>query len=181
MSVTARYGFDPAEHYQAARAVTRLTWFRWLPWIAGGIVFIYVLVDVVLPGWGDRDALSLFIEASPYLLVGAFWIALLPWSQRRAARKLVKRDPSVRGPQERSVDALGFHSRGNGVNLDVPWHAMARAVETDRFFLFFYNKQCAYYIPKRALSDTQCDEVRTLMRGAGMEGATARVAATTGE
>lgn len=178
MSVTTTYDFDPKEHYQAARAVTRLTWFRWLPWLAGGFMVLFALVDVVVPGWGDADALSLFIEASPYLLVGAFWIALIPWSQRRAARKLSKRDPSVRGPQERSVDAVGYHSLGNGVRVEVPWHAMARAVETDRFFLFFYNKQCAYYIPKRALSDAQCAEVRTLMRAAGMESVPSSTSAT---
>lgn len=47
---------------------------------------------------------------------------------------------------------------------------MARAVESDRFFLFFYNKQCAYYLPKRALSNPQCAEVRALMKRAGTEG-----------
>lgn len=179
MSVTTTYEFDPREHYKAARAVTRLTWFRWVPWIAVGITLLLVLVEVILPHWGEFDAWEIFLTSLPWLLLGVFWIALLPWSQRRAARKLVKRDPSVRGPQERSVDATGFHSLGNGVRLDVPWHAMARAVETDQFFLFFYNKQCAYYVPKRALSDSQCAEVRTLMRAAGMEAVAPPVAATT--
>ena len=178
MSVTATYDFDPKEHYQAARAVTRLTWFRWVPWIAVGIVLLLVLVEVVLPHWGEFDAWELFLTSLPWLLLGVFWIALIPWSQRRAARKLAKRDPSVRGPQKRSVDAAGYHSLGNGVRVEVPWHAMARAVETDRFFLFFYNKQCAYYIPKRALSDPQCAEVRTLMEAAGTEGAVPTISAT---
>lgn len=104
------------------------------------------------------------LDALPWVIIGAFWLEFIPWLQRRAARKLPARDASVRGPQERAVDATGYHSRGNGVHLDVPWHAMVRGVETDQFFLFFYNKQCAYYLPKRALSETQCADVRALLR-----------------
>ena len=54
------------------------------------------------------------------------------------------------------MDAAGYHSRGNGVALDIPWHAVARAIETDEFFLLFYNKQFAYYLPKRAFAARSC-------------------------
>ncbi len=169
MSVTVTYDFDPKEHYKAARAVTRLTWFRWVPWIAAAIVLLLLAVEVFLPHWGEYDAWELFMTSLPWLLLGVFWIALLPWSQRRGARRIAKRDPSVRGPQERTIDEAGYHALGNGVRVEVPWHAMAKAVESDRFFLFFYNKQCAYYIPKRVLSDSQSADVRTLMKAAGTE------------
>jgi hypothetical protein len=66
----------------------------------------------------------------------------------------------VRGPQERTVDAVGYHSRGNGVAVDVPWHALKKAVETEHFFIFFYNWQCGYYVPKRALSAADVARVR---------------------
>src|SRR3989441_11681780 len=35
----------------------------------------------------------------------------------------------------------------------VPWLAIYKVVETSRFFLFYINKRCAYYIPKRAVGD----------------------------
>jgi hypothetical protein len=34
----------------------------------------------------------------------------------------------------------------------VPWAAIYRVVETAQFFLFYINKRCAYYIPKRAVT-----------------------------
>jgi hypothetical protein len=62
------------------------------------------------------------------------------------------------------VDEVGFHSRGNSVALDIPWEVIDHAQETDLFFLFYYGKQCAYYIPKRALSLESTGELRELLR-----------------
>jgi hypothetical protein len=50
------------------------------------------------------------------------------------------------------------------VALDLPWHAMLSGVETAEFFLFFYNKQLAYYLPKRLLDSTGINEIRTMMQ-----------------
>lgn len=36
--------------------------------------------------------------------------------------------------------------------VTVPWIAIYKVVETPRFLLFYINKHCVYYIPKRALS-----------------------------
>ena len=40
---------------------------------------------------------------------------------------------------------------------------MHSGVETAEFFLFYYNKKCAYYVPKRALSDDDVLAVRRQM------------------
>ncbi|HET6680357.1 MAG TPA: YcxB family protein [Gemmatimonadaceae bacterium] len=165
MSITATFAFDPSEHYRAARAVTRYTPMRYVPWGFAALA-LGILVWNVLPAVGEAEPLTVFSIALPYLLLGVFWLTLIPLSQRRAARKLPERDASARGPQERVVDETGFHSRGNGVALDIPWHAMVRAVETEEFFLFFYCKQCAYYVPKRVLAAPQLSEVRDLARAA---------------
>ena len=31
------------------------------------------------------------------------------------------------------------------------WDALVEAAETDEFFLFYYSKKCAYYLPKRVV------------------------------
>jgi hypothetical protein len=163
VAVTSVFDFDSSEHYQALRAVSRRTAARWVSWGFGGLALVLALLSL-RDGWGRASPLALFLNALPWLLLGMFWVAFIPISQRWAARSLPKRDASVRGPQERTVDSDGFHSRGNGVSLDVPWHAMLRGVETNDFFLFFYSKQVAYYVPKRVLADGQIREVRRLMR-----------------
>jgi hypothetical protein len=107
MSVHTVFEFAPADHYQAARAVTRFTPSRYLVWVATAAA-----------------------------------LAMAAWTAREV----------------RDV--------GNVVRLDVPWRAITRALETDRFLLFFYNKQTAYYIPKRTLTPAQLSDARAHMRDA---------------
>lgn len=161
MGILATFDFDAAEHYRATRAVTRHTPQRFVAWGFAAFALGLVAWNVV-PRWGDVEPLPLFWSSLPWLLLTAFWFAFLPFSQWRAARRLPERDPSARGTQERAVDDVGYHSRGNGVAVDVPWHAMHRVIETAEFFLFFYNKQWAYYVPKRALTTAAVAELRAL-------------------
>jgi hypothetical protein len=157
--VTTVFDFDPTEHYAALRAVTKQTPFRWLP-LGAVLVFGSLFGISALSSWGSADPWTLIRGALPWALLLFFWLFLFKWLRRWQSKAVAKRDPSVRGPQERTVDEQGFHSRGNGVSVDVPWHALQRAVETEDFFLFFYTWQCAYYLPKRTLSSTQVEEVR---------------------
>ena len=163
MSVAATYEYDWREHYRASREVTRRMWTRWLGWGFAAVALILVSLNYFSAA-GHVSALGVFLNVSPWLLVGAAWLALIPLMQRRAAKKLPSRDLSLRGPQTRSLDAIGYHFRGNSVSLDIPWQVMLRAVETPEFFLFFYNKQCAYYFPKRALNATEVERARALLK-----------------
>jgi hypothetical protein len=163
MSVSTTFEYDPAEHYSASQAVFRRGTARYLRWGFVALAIVLLWWNVVRH-WNDASLSMVLASALPYVLLGAFWLFYFPYAQRRAARKLPEVDASVRGPQTRGVDVDGFHTRGNGVSLDVPWHAMVRGEETDRFFLFFYAKQLAYYIPKRVLSPSETGDVRGLMR-----------------
>jgi YcxB-like protein len=163
MSVAATYEFDWQEHYRASREVARRMWTRWISWGFAAVALILATLNYFAAA-GRASALSIFLNVLPWLVVGAAWVALIPYMQRRAAKKLPSRDSSVQGLQTRALDATGYHSRGNSVALDIPWHAMLRAVETADFFLFFYNKQCAYYFPKRVLSATEIEKARMLLK-----------------
>lgn len=163
MPVTATYDYAPADHVRAARAVARQSASRYVLWLfvlVPAALLVWTTVPLVRAGaWGEA-----VWGALPLLAVCAFWLVGLPLMQRRAARALPARDASLRGPQTRSVNEAGYHSRGNGVAVDLPWHAMARAVETPGEFLFFYNPQCAYYLPKRVLAADDVPAVRALAR-----------------
>src|SRR5579864_6544945 len=165
MSVRAVFEFDPSEHYRASRAVTRLTPARYYSWasLALAIVLVAWALMWLASGQTLRDQLVILL---PWVAIAIFWAGIIPFTQWRLARKLSKRDPSVLGAQERIVDSEGYHSRGNGVALDIPWHVLHKVVETDAFFLFFYNKRCAYYVPKRAISVEEVAAVRKLSRAA---------------
>jgi hypothetical protein len=163
MTVAATYEFDWREHYRASREVAGRMWTRWLGWGFAAVALVLATLNYFAAA-GRVSALGIFLNILPWIAVGTAWVALIPYTQRRAAKRLSSRDPSVKGPQTRTLDADGYHSRGNGVALDIPWHAMLRAVETSDFFLFFYNKQCAYYLPKRVLNATEIDKARALLK-----------------
>jgi hypothetical protein len=157
------YDFSSSEHYRASRIVTQRSRWSWLPWIAAILLVVLVTIGQLST---DRplDPLSVLLSIVPYVGLALVWVAGLPLLQRYAAFNLPKVDPSVRGPQERIVDTDGYHSRGNGVSIDLPWHVMAQSIETEDFFLFYYNKKCAYYLPKRTASDAEIAEIRELIR-----------------
>jgi hypothetical protein len=163
MTVTATYDFDCREHYRATREVARRIWTRWLGWGFAAVALVLALLNYRAAA-GRASALSVLLNVLPWIVLGAFWLGMIPLLQWRAAKKLAQRDASVQGRQERIVDSAGYHSRGNGVALDIPWHAMVRGVETTDFFLFFYNKQCAYYFPKRVIDGAQIASMRSLTR-----------------
>lgn len=159
----ATFEYDPREQYRASRAVARFTSTRYVAWVfaAGALLLLYWNV---LRFWGEYPALTLFWSGLPWLLLAGFWLGLMPWTQWRAAQKLPRVDPSVIGPQVREVNDSGFRSEGNGVVLELPWHAMHQAVETEEFLLFFYSKQLAYYLPKRVVAPPALAELRLLMQ-----------------
>jgi len=165
MSVRAVFKFDPSEHYCALRAVTRLTPARYYSWasLALAIVLVAWALMSLASGQTLRDQLVIIL---PWVVLAIIWAGIIPFTQWRLARKLSKRDPIVIGTQQRIVDSEGYHSRGNGVALDIPWHVLYKVVETDAFFLFFYNKRCAYYVPKRAISVDEVAAVRKPSRSA---------------
>jgi hypothetical protein len=163
MAVETTFDYKPREHYRALRAVTRLTSSRY--WSFAFLLFAVAMLGwTVLPNLDVATPSELLWSALPWVLLGAFWVGITPFLLWRAAKKLPERDPSAIGPQLRVVDENGYHSLGNGVSVDIPWHAMLKAAETPEFVLFFYNKQCAYYIPKHSLAADKLAELRRLTR-----------------
>jgi hypothetical protein len=173
MSVRAIYEFDPTEHYRAARAMTPYVRARYLIWF-GEALALGMLAWTVIPIWSRYPPGMIFIVAVPWLVLALFWLFYLPVSQWRASRTLLARDKSAIGPQERIIDETGLHTRGNGVVLDLPWHVLARVIETDAFFLFFHNKDSAGYLPKRVLSPEGIVSAREFIRNGMKERARLR-------
>jgi hypothetical protein len=100
---------------------------------------------------------------SPVVFTAFLFGALIPGLRWWSVRRMLRADPSVRGPQRREVSESGIRVSGNGVSLELHWHAMAQVLETEEFFLFYYTKGCAYYLGKARLAPEQQTEVRNLM------------------
>lgn len=162
MQVTVEFPFDAAEHRRASFAVMRTLPTRWIGPVLALVPVAFGLWPV-LAARREVSTLTMVASALPWVLVAITFASLTPIAVWATARRIARDDPSARGIQVRHLDATGFRSSGNGVAVEVPWHAIQRCVETQGFFLFFYTKQLAYYLGKSHLSTEQCDAVRSLV------------------
>lgn len=164
MPTTAQFEFDEAEHRQALREAWTL---RPLSWISAAIGIAWSGAGLwfgVLRSWGNESMVDALVNALPWLLLGAFFLGLVPLLHRAQARRALETDPSLNGTQLRTVDDVGLHVTGAGYAPTLPWSELVRAVETAHFFLFFQDARLMQYIPKRALTDVQRDELRNLIQ-----------------
>jgi hypothetical protein len=162
-NTSATFEFDADEWYQASRAVTNATVWRWLIPL-GGIALPAVMIGAnLLPHWRRMSAASIVANTAPWILLAAFYLAYMPRLQKQAALKAQVNDPSLRGIQGRAVNEQGLQLSGASFQQSIAWADLVRAVETPSFFLFFYNKRCAHFIPKRALPGAGIQRVRTLV------------------
>lgn len=128
----------------------------------GNVALFAILLIVHLSGGGRLEELRLL--GSVALVVGLGQL-LGPWIQRRRYRRLYAETPGTRGPQVYRFDADGLMMSGGVAAITLGWDAIIEADETDELFLFFFNKQCAYYLPKRAIGGAPVEsELRELLR-----------------
>lgn len=162
MAIHVTFEYDEAEHGQAIREVQWRPSSRYVMW-GVGVAALGVAAWLVMADRGRIASADQFMFTIPLVVFGVAWIAGGSLGQRRAANSAAEHDASAWGSQERIIDDAGFHSRANGLSADLPWDAMVGGKETDEFFLFYPEKRWAYYLPKRALSRTEMEEVRSLM------------------
>ena len=163
MTVNATYEFDSAEHYRALRAMFRFNRARWLIPVLGIAMPAVAIWAFVIRVWERLSPLGVLVNGLPWVFIGAFYLALVPLMYRSMARRATRDDPSLRGTQIRALSEAGFEARGAGFSQQLAWTDIVRAEETKEFFLFFYNRRAAYYIPKRCLQTGDEAALRSLI------------------
>jgi hypothetical protein len=164
MPIIAQFEFDPIDYRTGLRDVWSFNRARWVVPVVGIAIPALMIWLAVGRHWRESSLADAFWNALPWMLLGAFYLSLLPLMRRTAARKALQEDPALRGTQMRTVDDAGLHIRGAGLSQDLRWADLVRVEETTDFFLFFYNRSAAHYIPKRVLGDRQRDELRNLIQ-----------------
>ena len=158
--LTFELQLDPAETVRATQIVLRRR-----PW-----------------GWTERWALPLFVAFGLlFIRLGTPWQELwllgivvlglglvqvvLPIVQRRQLRRTYADTPSLRGPQVYRFSDSGLAITGGASSTTLGWDSLVEALETEEFFLFYYSKLAAFYLPKRVTSDAgQRSALRELVR-----------------
>jgi hypothetical protein len=144
--LTYEFQIDSAETVRASRAVQRRQRFAWIAWAIWPLLLalaaLYLATGVP---WQDLWLLG---------LVALFLLTLqlvTPWIQRWQLRRAYAETPNLRGSQVYQFSDAGLSITGGAATTTFGWDTFVEAAETDEFFLFFYSKRCAFYVPKRAV------------------------------
>ena len=162
MTATHIYQFrlDPAETIRATRFVQQrrpLAWASWLAWPALiGLALLYLSTGTPL-----RDMWLLVIAAG-----GLLGMQLLsPLVQRWQVRRAYAEPPGLQEPQRYELTAAGLVMSGGAASVTLGWEAILEVTETPEFYLFFFSKRCAYYLPKRVVGGAaEQRSLRTFLR-----------------
>ncbi len=141
------------DRYRVQRALSRRSRgnriFQW------GCVLLAVLTQMIAILGASRRHVSVALavaEWAPYTVLLTLWgFTLVPLSQWIAARRHMK-VPAVRGEWTFEIRSDGLTARGPMTTTTVSWDAIARVVETPEFLLFYYAKNCAYFLPTHAIA-----------------------------
>lgn len=162
MPITAHFDFDKAEYRRARNELLGPA--RWAAPLGGITLAVVALWLGVFRFRGDATLGDALLNVLPWVLLGAFFASLLSLLSRARARKALVDDPTLNGPQVRTVDESGLHVAGAGYAPTRTWSELARAKETSNFFFFFEDDRVSHYLPKRVLSDVERDELRNLIQ-----------------
>jgi len=162
MAITARFDFDEREYRRAQ--VELLGPGRWALPLGGITLALVALWFGVFRHWGEAPLGDALFNVLPWLLLGAFFAGLVPLLAHAQARKALDVDPTLNGPQVRTVDDTGLHITGAGYAPSRRWSELARATETSNFFFFFEDDRVSHYLPKRVLTDVERDGLRNLIQ-----------------
>ena len=150
---------DYRQGYKAFRR--RRTFSLWATRIGWALLFVTLAeaLYVSISGF-DREFPTL---ALLWGLV-AFWTYCLWYAPRYAARKMIKGSPSASLPHTAQMSEDGLYFRTSAGESRLTWNLIIGWVEVERVFALFPSPLTFFPVPKRAMTDQQQDELRSLLK-----------------
>jgi len=151
---------DPAETVRASQEVER----RARTLRGQAVWFFWLLIPLVMALTLHAPLSVLKTYLIVIIIVGLFAL-IWPAIRERQVRRLYADTPALSGPQSYTFTDDGLAVANAGVSNLIRWSAFTEAAETSEFFLLYYSRKCAYYLPKRIIdSDALVDAVRAFLR-----------------
>jgi hypothetical protein len=150
---------DYRQGYQAFRR--RTTSSQWFIRVAYACLILALAAAIFVSIFGpDRSFPNL---ALLWGLV-TFWTYCLWYVPRRVARKMIAGSPTASLLHTADVSEDGLHFRTPASDSRLTWSAITGWAEADRVFALSPSPVSFFPIPKRAMSNDQQDQLRTLLR-----------------
>lgn len=99
----------------------------------------------------------------PLWLLAAFWGWYLWYCPYHVAKKMMKDSPIAAVPHTIEISEAGLHSRTSISDSRYAWDLIVGWAEADRVFALFPSSISFFPIPKRAMTDQQQSEFRSLL------------------
>lgn len=158
--LTYQFHLDPAETVRASRLVLQRGRFAWMHRFVWPLLLGLAILSLIT-GDSWRDLRLLGIVA---LLLGSLQL-LAPIIQRWQVRRSYAEMPTARSMQVYHFSDAGLQMSAGAASTTIGWDVVLEARETREFFLFFFAKRRAYYLPKRAVGDAaEQRHLRDLLR-----------------
>lgn len=122
---------------------------RVIKWAVIAILVIEFLFIVVMTVMGEHDSV---LRLGPLVLVvGTLAWLFYPITGRIRAWQMQHSDPNVKHPITHTLDENGYHISTHTADIDLKWPGIYKVRETPEFFLVYYSRRYAYYLPKRVI------------------------------
>jgi hypothetical protein len=163
-----QYVFDwsPSEYTRAVRSIGKHrsshSIFTWGIWAA-----IAAVVAMSLLPSGSLGFALLMVTIVLLTVTYTDWVA--PWLQ---ARRYQREDPCASAPITHLISAERLGIRTHSASIDLQWSHIRRIVETEEFFLFYYDRNSACFTPKRAVPPQDLPGLRATIQSAAGSKAT---------
>jgi hypothetical protein len=153
-TLTFTFDWQARDHIMVSRLLTRemfaTGWPRVGKWLFVALIVALGLGAILLVIQGNYPTA---ISAAPWIVLMVFWLfffdRIAPWLQ---ARRFRRHDPNAAYPFTHTLGPDGLGVSTHTADLALKWAGLVKVRETPDLFMFYYNKRCAYYLPKRAIS-----------------------------
>ncbi len=136
---------------------------RVLKWLVIFILLIEGLYVVVMVALGDIRSVLVIIGI--LAVVVPFALAFYRITGYIRAWQVGRLDPNVAHPVTHVIDESGYHVVTRTATVDLNWSGLHKVRETRDFFLIYYSRHYAYYLPKRVIGSEELEEaVRVAIR-----------------
>lgn len=152
--MTISYQITRRDFVDACVAMSRKTyWFLFGLWLLVALFSVWLNWGALLRG-SSSDRVAVFVPAA---ICGLIFL-LIGWgSPRYRAGRMILREVTW------TFSEQGVHLASNVSTADLRWEAFLKYRETPKGFLLFVQKSMAQFIPKRALTAEQVDDLRAVL------------------
>lgn len=156
------YQLTEDDYRQGFKAFRRRTKFSLWASRVGYVCFFLILATAIFVSIFGPD------RSFPNLALlwgfAAFWIWCIWYGPRRVAKKIISGSPSASLPYAVELSEDGLHFRTSASESRLTWNLITGWAEVERVFALFPSPLSFLPVPKRAMTDSQQEELRTILR-----------------